>query len=138
MSKETGDRPQAAGNRRLLLEKGSDIAERLARLGLAAIRLASGLPKVPAARHVSAQLVRCATGAGANHEEARAAECRADGVHKVGIAAKEMRETCDWMSLSQDADWIKDDIGPLVEEARQLAAILGASARTARANAASK
>ena len=69
---------------------------------------------------------------GALYEEARAAESRADFVHKLGVAAKEAREACYWGELIQRAGWL--DITPLLREGLELAAILGASARTARAN----
>src|SRR5512145_304312 len=101
MSYEPANRRPATGNRQPAMRMGNDIAERLLELGLAAIRLASSLPKDPAARHVGLQLVRSATGAGANYEEARGAESRADFVHKLGIAAKEVRESRYWMSLVQ-------------------------------------
>ena len=73
--------------------------------------------------------------AGANDEEARAAESRADFVHKVGVAAKEMREACYWFGLVHRSGWLDADLTSIVREAGELAAILGASARTARARA---
>jgi four helix bundle protein len=141
----TGDRERATGDERWAggarldgergLRRGSDIAERLLALAVACIRLASRLPKEPAARHAAAQLVRAATGGGANYEEARAAESRADFVHKVAVAAKEARETVFWLALIDRCAWAKVDLGPVRGEAMALVAILGASARTARANA---
>jgi len=99
------------------------------------VRLGSKLPKDAAGRHVAIQLIRSATGAGANYEEARAAESRADFVHKVGIAAKEAREASYWIGLVQRSGWFEDDLRALVREANELAAILGASARTAKSRA---
>ena len=93
------------------------------------------LPLSPASRHVSLQLVRTVTGAGANYEEARAAESRADFVHKLGIAAKEIRKACYWMSLIMRSGWVSADLEPIVREATELAAILGTSHRTVRTNA---
>ena len=114
---------------------GGDIAERLLRFGVAVLRLAAGFPKDRAGRHVAHQYVRSATGAGANYEKARAAESRADFVHKLAISAKEMREACYWTLLVKRSEWIQEDLGSVVQEAQELAAILGASARTARARA---
>ncbi len=130
---EPANRRQATGDRQPGMRIGDDIADRLLELGLAALRLASSLPRNPAARHVALQLVRSATGAGSNYEEARAAESRADFIHKLGIAAKEARESRYWIALVERSRWVKADIGPLAEEARALAAILAASIRTARA-----
>jgi four helix bundle protein len=117
------------GDARLRL--GENIAERLLALGAAAIRLAMRLPRDSAGRHIAQQLIRSATAGGANYEEARAAESRDDFVHKVSIAAKEVREACYWLRLIEQT-WSAADAGSLATEATQLASILGASARTAR------
>ncbi len=114
---------------------GADIAERLLVFGVTVVQLAARLPKHPAARHVGLQLVRSGTGAGSNYEEGRSAESRADFVHKVAVAAKEMREACYWTALVARSGWIEEDLSPVLREASELAAILGASVRTARAGA---
>jgi four helix bundle protein len=132
---ETGDGRQETGNGQPLMRIGSDIAERLLAFSVGALRLASRLPRDPAGRHVASQMFRSATGAGANYEEARAAESREDFVHKVGIAAKEARETVYWLTLIDRSGWSGTSLAPVLREAAELAAILGASARTARANA---
>jgi four helix bundle protein len=112
---------------------GHDIAERLLGLAVAVVRMSTEVPKGPAGRHVALQLVRSATGGGANYEEARAAESRDDFVHKIGVAAKEVRETVYWLELIQRSGWTRVDLTTAIREAGELAAILGASARTARA-----
>ena len=121
----TGDRQRATGNGQQELRRGQDIAERLMNLGVAAMRITTRLPRNPADRN----------SAGANYEEARAAESRTDFVHKVGVAAKEMREACYWFGLVHRSGWLDADLTSIVREAGELAAILGASARTARARA---
>jgi four helix bundle protein len=97
--------------------------------------LADQLPKDRAGRHVGSQLVRCATSGGASYEEARAAESRDDFIHKTRVAAKEMRETVFWLALIERSGWTRSDLAALLAEASELAAILGASARTALRNA---
>jgi four helix bundle protein len=133
VDKETENRRQATGSREPEIRKGADIAQRLLSFGAAALRLSTRLPRDAAGRHVSIQLVRSATSAGANYAEARAAESRLDFVHKVSLALKEMREASYWVCLAGEAGWIKD-IRALRIEAGELAAILAASARTARQN----
>jgi four helix bundle protein len=81
------------------LRKGSDIATRLHALGAAILSLARELPSGVEMRHVSMQLVRAGTACGANYEEARGAQSRADFIHKISIAAKEARETVYWLEL---------------------------------------
>ena len=81
--------------------KGDDIAERLLELSVQVVRLVARLPKSPEGKHVARQLLRSGTSGGANYEEARAAESRADFAHKVLVAAKEVRESAYWLRLTQ-------------------------------------
>jgi len=83
-------------------------------------------------RHAALQMVRAATSAGANYEEARAAESRADFAHKCAIAAKELREATYWLKLAVRSEILRGDVHDLVREANELCAILAASVRTAR------
>ena len=129
-SPETGDRK---GDGEYSFRKGRDIAERLLDLAAAVVRLIPALPADTAARNAAIQLGRSVSSPGANYAEARAAQSRADFVHKVSIAAKEMHETCYWLALVHRAGWLDKDMSPLVREAEELTAILAASARTARA-----
>jgi four helix bundle protein len=132
---ETQNREQATGNRQqaIQIKKGSDIAERLLRLGVGILKLGRTLPRDLMSRHVALQLVRSGTSMGANYEEARAAESRADFAHKVSIAAKEARETIYWLRLVHEAGMSRESVSPLIDETWALAAILIASRRTARA-----
>ena len=81
--------------------------------------------------HVVRQLVRSVTSAGANYEEARHAESRADFVHKLAIAAKEMAESLYWFRLLTRMN-IHHDMPRMSREADELVAILMASIKTAR------
>ena len=65
------------------LRKGDDIAARLLDFSSKALDISSSLPKRDAWRHIASQLVRSATAGGANYEEARGAETRADFIYKV-------------------------------------------------------
>lgn len=127
-----GNRNQEAGNGNYEFRKGYDIAERILELTTAVVRLVPALPADPAARNAAIQLSRSISSPGANYAEARAAESRADFIHKVSIAAKEMHEASYWLALVDRAGWLDKDLSPLVREADELTAILAASARTAR------
>ena len=117
------------------LVKGQDIAERLQRLAAACLKIVFALPKHAAVRNLGVQLARASGAAAALYGEARAAQSRADFIHKVSLAAKEMRETIDWLQLAHGAEILPpDETRPWIEEAMQLAAIFGASLRTARKN----
>ena len=112
--------------------KGDDIADRLLDFAAQVLRIVCGLPQTPQGRHVAKQLTRSATAPGAHYDEARGAESRADFVHKVKIAAKEMRESHYWLRLVGRAQLApQQDLSSAIDEARQLTAILSASATTA-------
>ncbi len=118
--------------------KGDDIADRLLDLAIACLRIAGQIELTPAGKHIARQLIRCSTSTGANYEEARSAESRADFIHKIGIAAKEVRETAWWLRLVDRARLGRGpDAGASrwVNEANELLAILISSARTARKGA---
>jgi four helix bundle protein len=129
---KTGSGLRAAGDGPLELKKGANIAARLLRLGVASLRIAAETPKDAAGRHVALQLIRSTTSAGACYEEARAAESTADFIHKLSVATKEVRESHYWLSLLPHTGWLKCDVRSLIRETTELAAILGASIRTAR------
>src|SRR4051812_48340744 len=113
--------------------KGENIATRLRAFAACAVRLCRRMPDDVAAKHIARQLVRAATGGGANYEEARGAESRADFIHKVGIANKELREALYWLRLTEEAALVADsDLAALIREADELVAILTASIRTAK------
>ncbi|HSQ66270.1 MAG TPA: four helix bundle protein [Polyangiaceae bacterium] len=115
--------------------RGADIFLRLRRWSAEIIRLVERLPKERWAQHVGLQTVRSATSAGANYQEARYAQSRADFVHKVSIAAKEVAETLYWLELIAELNLQPDALPSLLREADELTAILVSSGRTARANA---
>ena len=101
----------------------------------AVIRIARAIPKNEITRHVCGQIVRSATSVGANYEEARGAESRADFIHKLGIATKELRETIYWLEVIASSHMTASDVSGLVQEASELCAILGASIKTAKKRA---
>jgi len=116
--------------------RGDDIAGRLLDLAIACLQIASQIELTPAGKHMARQLIRCSTSVGASYEEARSAESRADFIHKIGIAAKEARETGWWLRIVERARLTPHgDIPRWLDEANQLLAVLIASARTARRRA---
>jgi four helix bundle protein len=114
--------------------KGDNISDRLMDLAIFCSKLVARLGATAIGRHYAGQLARCSSGAGANYEEARSAESRADFIHKIGVAAKEVRETYWWLRfLDRGRIAPVEDIARWAEEANQLVCILTASVRTARA-----
>jgi four helix bundle protein len=58
---------------------------------------------------LSKQILRSGTSIGANIHEAVAGESKKDFIHKLGIAAKETRETSYWLNLLKDSDFINGE-----------------------------
>jgi four helix bundle protein len=113
--------------------KGTDISERLETFAVRILGVVKDLPKTAAARHIAGQLLRSGTSPGANYEEARGAESRADFVHKLGIVLKELRESRYWLRLIGRAELLPQErLGALQQEADELAKIIAQSIVTAR------
>ena len=113
--------------------RGDDIAARFEAFAAAVIALVRRLPQDRSGRVMEDQLVRSATAGGSNYDEARSAQSRADFVHKVSLAAKEMREASFWLGVVSRAEAaLRDDALELKREATELTAILMSSAKTAK------
>ena len=113
--------------------KGDDLSERLLRFAAHVVRVCRTFPNDVVSKHIVRQLVRAATGGGANYEEARGAESRADFVHKMAVANKEVREALYWLALALEAELVdKARLASVLREADELVAILTASINTAR------
>ena len=101
-----------------------DLDERLLTYGARVIKLVESLPRTLVGRRIGDQLLRSATSAGANYEEARGAESRSDFVHKMQVALKELRESHYWLRLLMKAEILPvDRLADLLDEATQLRAI---------------
>ena len=113
-----------------------DLDERLLTYGARVIKLVESLPRNLVGRRIGDQLLRSATSAGANYEEARGAESRSDFVHKMQVALKELRESHYWLRLLMKAEILPvDRLADLLDEATQLRAILSKSLATTKGKA---
>ncbi|HEX7378438.1 MAG TPA: four helix bundle protein [Pirellulales bacterium] len=112
--------------------KGDDLAERLLDFAVRVGKVADALPDTRLGRHIAGQLVRCGTSPAPNYEEARAAESRADVVHKMRICLKELRETHCWLRMCARGGLLPESqLLPLINEGKQLCDIFGKSIVTA-------
>ncbi len=74
---------------------------------------------------LSKQLLRCGTAIGANVEEAIGGQSRADFISKISIAYKEARETCYWLRLLKDSDFLAlREFESMIADADELCRIL--------------
>src|SRR6266478_7110727 len=91
-------------NGRVVWRKGEDIEERLLDFAARVGKVVDALPDTRLGRHIAGQLVRSGTSPAPNYAEACAAESKKDFIHKLGIALKELRETCIWLRLIVHAE----------------------------------
>ena len=117
------------------MERRIEFQQRCLRFSAEVLRLVVQLPKNQTTRVISDQLLRSGTSVGANVREARAAESRADFVHKLQIALKEVGETGYWLELIALAKLLEGPaLDSLTREANEIGAILGKSVITAKRN----
>jgi four helix bundle protein len=112
------------------------LEDRLIDFAVRIIRVAESLPKTKAGNHIAGQLIRCGTASAPNYGEAQDAESRADFIHKMKIALKELRETKIWLLIAEKANLIKpvSKFATLIDESDQLISIFVASVKTAKKN----
>jgi four helix bundle protein len=113
--------------------KANNLEKRLVSFAASIVLMSSKLPKTAEARHIADQILRSGTAAAANYAEARAAESRADFIHKLKIVSKELNETSVWLELIIQSEMgAGEAISATLAENRELCRIISASIRTAR------
>jgi four helix bundle protein len=114
-----------------------DLQDRLIDYTVRIIALSEALPDTRAGRHISSQILRSGTSPAPNYGEAQSAESRADFVHKLKVALKELRETEIWLKAIQRTRMIEpvSALDPLIQETDELIAILFTSVETAKKGA---
>lgn len=86
-----------------MIKEGNPIVDKTIQFSLDIISFRETLNK--AGYHVFAkQLIRSGTSIGANVAESQNAESKADFIHKIKIAAKELEETKYWLTLCKKSD----------------------------------
>ena len=113
-----------------------DLEERLIDFSVRIIEVVESLPHTRTANHVAGQLVRCGTSPASNYAEALSAESRADFIHKMKIALKELRETRVWLRIIEHKPLTKmlERLTPVLAECSELVLIFAASIKTAHQN----
>jgi len=118
-------------------EREYDLQDRLVDYAVRIIKLCEALPNNKTGKHICAQILRSGTAPAPNHGEAQSAESRADFVHKLKVALKELRETETWLKIIIRAQLVKptNKLEPLRQETNELISILFKSIETAKKNA---
>jgi four helix bundle protein len=107
-------------------EEPQEIGERAFNFAVRVVNLCQSLEgKKGVSRTLANQLLRSGTSVGANLEESKGGQSRADYLSKVSIALKEARETRYWLRLHVATDIIPENqLAPLLDESNQIVAIL--------------
>ena len=110
-----------------------DLEVRLIDFGIQIIKLAEAMPRTPAGRHLSEQILRSGTSPALNYAEAKAGASHRDFTNKIKTVLKELRET--WVNLRiTEGSGIhpgKDTVAAALKESSELVAIFTESVRTA-------
>ena len=115
-------------------QKKFDLQDRLIDYAVRIIKVSEQLPDTKAGKHVSSQILKSGTSPAPNYGEAQSAESRADFIHKLKVALKELRETEVWLKIIVKAKLIQPStkLSPLLQETDELISILFKSIDTAK------
>jgi len=115
-------------------DRAFDLQDRLVDFSVRIIKLAEALPDTRPGKHICLQLLRSGTSPAPNYGEAQSAESKADFIHKLKIALKELRETEIWIKVIIRSKMIKppEQLAPLLKETDELIAIFFQSIQTAK------
>ena len=107
-------------------DEPQEIAERAFEFAVRIVKLYQIIDERPGvSRTLANQLLRSGTSVGANLEESKGGQSRADFLSKVSISLKEARETHYWLRLLIATNIVTDkQLAPLLDEANQIIAIL--------------
>ncbi len=84
---------------------------------------------------LSKQILRSGTSVGANVRESEHAESRADFIHKLSIAQKEINETLYWLELLNETEYInKTEFNSLSSDAEEIKKIVTSIILTTKQN----
>ena len=114
-------------------QKADQIHQRLIDFGARTTRVAKTLPRTEEGRYISQQLMRSGLATASNYAEARAAESRADFIHKLRIVLKELNESRSWLEqIVANGLFSRDKMVRIIAESQELRWIIAASIKTAR------
>lgn len=119
------------------MERKFDLEERCLDFSAAILVFINTMPTTPAGHHLSKQLLRSGTNPALQYGEVVGAESKADFIHKMGVAHKELRETRNNLRLQIKAKMMDPDVKEnawLLKECNELVLIFSASIKTAERN----
>jgi four helix bundle protein len=109
------------------------LKRRTMQFALDACALLKQLPRDEPGPTVKRQLAKASTGVAFNYRSACRARSHTEFTARIGVVAEEADESLGWVEFIEAAKLIgSDKLGGLIGEARELVAIMSASAGTAR------
>lgn len=113
----------------------TELKQRTKQYGIRIIRLVETLGHGPTAKVIGMQLLRSGTSVGANYRSACQGKSLPDFITKLSIALEEADESMYWMEMLVEANIVPaNKLEPLMQEGKEIVAILTASHKTARRN----
>ncbi len=113
--------------------KHQNLRIRTKQFALQVIKFCEGLPKDETSRILTRQLLRSGTSVGANYRAACLAKSKPAFISKLGDVLEEADESGYWVELLVDAGKTElQAAAPLLNEARELVAIVVSSINTAK------
>jgi four helix bundle protein len=111
----------------------AELRERTMLFALAVFKFTRPMMDHRASGHVALQLFRAATAVAANYRAACLGRSRAEFIAKLGVVREEVDEVAFWLEFAERSGLAGGPaLAPGAREARELAAIIAASYRTAR------
>ena len=99
------------------------------------VRLFQFLQGVKKEYILAKQLVRCGTSVGSMIREAEHAESKADFIHKMAVAQKEINEVLYWLELLTMTDYLtQEQFHSMKDDAIEILKILTGTIKTAKHN----
>lgn len=109
--------------------------QRTKQFAIRATRLATSVQGDIAGQVFARQLIRSATSVGANYRAACRARSSAEWIAKLGVVEEEADESGYWMELIVETGLLsRQSVHDLLDESRQLTAMMAASKKTSRRN----
>jgi len=113
-------------------EKAEALKKRTKRFALDVLAFVRTLPGTDEAKIIARQLIRSATGVGANYRATCRSRSKAEFVARIGVALEEADESAFWLEIITEGRIATSKPAfRLLDEADQLSAILAASSITA-------
>jgi four helix bundle protein len=115
------------------LDRAAELKSRTKAFAICIVRLYRSLPRSTDAQVLGKQLLRSGTSVAANYRAACRSRSKAEFISKMSVVLEEADETAFWLELMAETNTVASErTQPLLKESNELAAIFGASIRTAK------